>query len=80
MLSADSTGTGGRFRGIRVQRDDRRGEPFAADVDDPRRITHVTVTADEGFGPGEVAAFNGLKSIILGDAQNGLTLRVQLVG
>jgi hypothetical protein len=65
MLSSDSPGTGGRFRGIRDQRDDRWGEPRAADGDDPRRITHVTVTADEGFGPGEVAVFNGLKSLIL---------------
>lgn len=51
-----------------------------ADGDDSRRITHVTVTADDGFGPGEVAAFNALRSLTLGDAEGGLKLRVQLVG
>jgi CRISPR-associated protein Csb2 len=48
--------------------------------DDPRRITHVAVTADDGFGPGEVAALNALRSLTLGDAEDGLRLRVQLIG
>ncbi len=48
--------------------------------DDPRHITHVTVTADDGFGAGEVAALTAVRSLSLGDAEDGLKLRVQLVG
>ncbi len=49
-----------------------------ADGDDPRRLTHVTVTAGEGFGPGEVAALNGVRTLKL--AEESAELRVQLVG
>lgn len=46
---------------------------------DPRRVTHVTVISDEGFGPGEVHALNALRRFkLFGD--DGLELRVQLVG
>jgi CRISPR-associated protein Csb2 len=41
-------------------------------------LTHVTVTASEGFGPGEVAAFNGVRTLKLAD--DSAELRVQLVG
>lgn len=51
-----------------------------ADGDDSRRITHVTVTADDGFGPGELAALTALRALTLGDSEKGLKLRVQLVG
>lgn len=51
-----------------------------ADGDDRRRITHVTVTADDGFGPGELAALTALRSLTLGDGEKGLKLRVQLIG
>lgn len=43
---------------------------------DPRRATHVTVWATEGFGPGEIAALTGLRRVKLGE----LELRTQLVG
>jgi CRISPR-associated protein Csb2 len=46
--------------------------------DDPRWITHVTVTAREGFGPGEVAALNGVRVLKVDDESP--ELRVQLVG
>lgn len=49
-----------------------------AEDDDGRRLTHVTVTAREGFGPGEVAAFNGVRRLKL--AADADELRVQLVG
>jgi CRISPR-associated protein Csb2 len=49
-----------------------------AEGDDGRRLTHVTVTAREGFGPGEVAAFNGVRRLKL--AADADELRVQLVG
>jgi CRISPR-associated protein Csb2 len=45
---------------------------------DPRRITHMTVTAEDGFGRGEIAAFTALRDLILG--QGSMKLRVQLVG
>jgi CRISPR-associated protein Csb2 len=48
-----------------------------ADGADPRRITHVTVFAREGFGPAEVAALAGLRTLRYGE---GDSLRVQLVG
>jgi CRISPR-associated protein Csb2 len=57
-----------------------------ADGDDPRRITHVSVFADDGFGvgdvgvmgdSGEIAALSGLRRLWLSD---DLELRVQLVG
>jgi CRISPR-associated protein Csb2 len=46
------------------------------DGDDRRRITHVTVRAADGFGPGEVAALTGLRRLRLAADE----LRVQLVG
>ena len=49
-----------------------------ADGDDGRWITHVTVTATEGFGPGEVAALNAVRTLKLDD--ESAELRVQLVG
>jgi CRISPR-associated protein Csb2 len=49
-----------------------------ADGDDPRRITHVTVTAREGFGFAEVAALNAVRALKLDD--ESAELRVQLVG
>jgi CRISPR-associated protein Csb2 len=49
-----------------------------ADADDGRWLTHVTVTASEGFGPGEVAALNGVRTLKL--AEESAELRVQLVG
>jgi CRISPR-associated protein Csb2 len=52
-----------------------------AEGDDPRRITHVTMLAADGFGvgdSGEVAALSGLRRLTgLGDGDG---LRVQLVG
>src|SRR5205814_1869521 len=49
-----------------------------ADGDDPRRLTHVTVSAAEGFGPGEVAALNALHALHRGD--EAADVYVQLVG
>jgi CRISPR-associated protein Csb2 len=49
-----------------------------AEGDDPRWITHVTVTAREGFGPGEVASLNAVRTLKLDDESP--ELRVQLVG
>jgi CRISPR-associated protein Csb2 len=49
-----------------------------ADGDDPRRITHVTVTAEEGFGAEEVAALSAIRTLRLADERT--ELRVQLVG
>lgn len=48
-----------------------------ADTDDCRRLRHVLVTARDGFGPGEVAALNGLRKLRLGEEDE---LSVQLVG
>ncbi len=45
---------------------------------DPRWITHVTVTAADGFGADEVAALNALRTLRLADESP--ELRVQLVG
>ena len=50
----------------------------AAEGDDLRQITHVTVVAAGGFGPDEVAALNALRSLKLDDESTDL--RVQLVG
>ncbi len=47
-----------------------------AEGDDGRRITHVTVWAAEGFGPGEVAAATGLRRLKVGE----LECRAQLIG
>ncbi len=49
-----------------------------AEGDDGRWLTHVTVTARDGFGPGEVAAFNGVRRLKL--AADADELCVQLVG
>ncbi len=51
--------------------------PTAEGVD-PRRITHVTAAAADGFGTDEVAALNSLRTLRLVD--ESLKLRVQLVG
>jgi CRISPR-associated protein Csb2 len=50
---------------------------YLPESDDPRRITHVTVFAAEGFGPGEIAALTGLRSLKFGNLED---LRVQLIG
>lgn len=47
-----------------------------AEGDDRRRVTHVTVSAREGFGAGETAALSGFRHLQVGDLQ----LRAQLVG
>jgi CRISPR-associated protein Csb2 len=49
-----------------------------ADADDERLLTHITVTASEGFGLGEVAALNAVRTLRL--AEESAELRVQLVG
>jgi hypothetical protein len=49
-----------------------------ADADDGRWLSHITVTASEGFGRGEVAALNGIRTLKL--AEESAELRVQLVG
>jgi CRISPR-associated protein Csb2 len=49
-----------------------------AEGDDPRWITHVTVTAAEGLGPAEVAALNAVRTLKLDD--ESAELQVQLVG
>ena len=52
--------------------------------DDPRRITHVTLVASDGFGAGdsadsgEVAALSSLRTLT--GLANGSDLRIQLVG
>jgi CRISPR-associated protein Csb2 len=48
----------------------------AAEGDDPRRLTHVTVWAADRLGPGEVAALAGLGRLTVGAA----AYRVRLVG
>ena len=48
-----------------------------AEARDARWLTHVTVTAAGGFGPDEVAALNGLRTLQVDDQRH---LRVQLVG
>ena len=50
---------------------------YLPEGDDPRRITHVTVSAAEGFGPGEIAALTGLRSLKFGNLEE---LRVQMIG
>ena len=42
-----------------------------------KRITHLTVYAEEGFGPGEIAALTSLRSLKFGNLEQ---LRVQLIG
>jgi CRISPR-associated protein Csb2 len=49
-----------------------------AEGSDRWRITHVTATAADGFGPDEVAALNALRALKLDDESR--ELRVQLVG
>lgn len=49
----------------------------SADPVAPRRLTHLTVFAPDGFGPAEVAVLSGLRCVQVGDAD---PLRVQLVG
>ena len=48
-----------------------------ADTDDGRWLSHVLVTARDGFGPGEVAALTGLRKLKRGEEDE---LCVQLVG
>jgi len=52
-----------------------------AEGDDRRRITHVTIYAEEGFGPGEVAALTAVRELKIpaGGGREHL-LRVQLIG
>ena len=42
-----------------------------------KRITHLTVFAEAGFGPGEIAALTSLRSLKFGNLEQ---LRVQLIG
>jgi CRISPR-associated protein Csb2 len=49
-----------------------------AEGDDQRWLTHVTVIASDGFGPGEIAALNAVRSLKLKEDPG--ELRVQLVG
>ena len=42
-----------------------------------KRVTHLTVFAEEGFGPGEIAALTSLRSLKFGNLEQ---LRVQLIG
>ena len=49
-----------------------------AEGSDSRQITHVTVSAADGFGPDEVAALNALRTLKLDEESS--ELRVQLVG
>jgi CRISPR-associated protein Csb2 len=48
-----------------------------AEGTDPQRVTHVTAFAADGFGPGEVAALGGLRSLRYSESES---LRAQLVG
>jgi CRISPR-associated protein Csb2 len=49
-----------------------------AEGEDQRWLTHVTLTAAEGFGPGEIAALNAVRTLKLKEEAG--ELRVQLVG
>ena len=49
---------------------------YLPEGDDSRRITHVTIRAADGFGPGEIAALTSLRSLTFGNME----LRVQLIG
>lgn len=52
-----------------------------AEAVDPRRITHLTVFAEDGFGPGEIAALTAVRDINLsGGGERASALRVQLIG
>lgn len=63
----------------RILRDHRHAFYLpAAEGDDPRWLTHVTVVAAGGFGPDELAAVNALRTLKLDDESPDL--RVQLVG
>ncbi len=42
-----------------------------AEGSDPRQITHVTVSAADGFGPDEVAALNALRTLKLDEESSG---------
>jgi CRISPR-associated protein Csb2 len=49
--------------------------------DDPQRITHLTVFAEGGLGPNEVAALAALRDLELpASGERILSLRVQLIG
>ncbi len=79
-------GTTDRYASPVLAGKDAAGRPLAghrhahylptADGTDPRRVTHVTAYAPDGFGPDEAAALAGLRDVRLGDDR----LRVQLVG
>lgn len=47
---------------------------------DGRRVTHVTVTAAGGFGPEEVAAVAGVRTVRVGFGDKELKVAVQLIG
>ena len=52
-----------------------------AEGGDGRRVTHVTVYAADGFGPGEVAALTAVRELKLAAGGDRTTeLRVQLIG
>lgn len=51
-----------------------------AEGDDPRRITHVTLWANDGFGPAEVAALRALRTLRVRVGREVADYQVQLVG
>ncbi len=53
----------------------------SAEGSDNRRLTHLTVYAEEGFGPGEVAALTAIREFkVPAGGRRTHTLRVQLIG
>jgi CRISPR-associated protein Csb2 len=61
-----------------IRKDHRHAFYLPTTENNDRWLTHVTVTAAEGFGDGEVAALNGLRRLQLDEEL--AELRVQLVG
>ena len=76
-LFASPTLSGKDSRGA-LRKDHRHAFYLPTGDADGRWLTHVTVTASEGFGPGEVAAFNAVRTLKLAD--ESADLRVQLIG
>jgi CRISPR-associated protein Csb2 len=52
-----------------------------AEGDDGQRITHITVYAEDGFGPGEVAALTAVRELeVKAGGGRTLSIRLQLIG